>query len=257
MSYNLDSALVAENLQEENGVTDTHQEAKSRNWVDKASFVVALLAMLVAGWGSLEAHRARIESKSAIEAAERSAAAAEKSNSLAARSQSSYLIPSIRRSNDMAAVTVKNVSSNIALDVRAGYFLYTGPLKSVNDVSNKLAGMALRPLTLALAASAETTVIDSLVSASGTRDLTATFSIPVVRVDSGTPLVPRLEMQTETIKLGTIPIETLVIGLVSFEDGLNRQHRATFCFSLNGAIEDQECSKLNSLQLEQSGNDKE
>jgi hypothetical protein len=234
-------------------VTPKHEELQPKKTFDGVSFVVALLAMLVAGWSALEAHWARMEAKGAIAAAERSADAAEKSNTLATRSQSSYLVPSIQRSGDRAAVTVKNVSNNVALDIRSGYFLYTGPLKSVNDVSKKLTDTPLRPLALALGASAETTVVDSLVSVSGTQDITASFTLPIVKVDS--PLsVPHVEMQTQTVKLGTasVPSQTLVIGAVSFEDGLNVQRSATFCFPLNSSIDDQECSKLNSLQLEKS-----
>ncbi len=239
-------------------MTPEHEGPRPKKKFDGASFAVALLAMLVAGWSALEAHWARIEAKGAIAAAERSADAAEKSNSLATRTQSSYLVPSIHRSGDSAAVTVKNVSSNLALDIRSGYFLYTGPLKSVSGVSKKLREMPLRPLALALGASAETTVIDSLVSVSGTKDITASFTIPVMKTDS-TFSLPHVEMQTQTVKVGTasVPSQTLVIGAVVFEDGLNVQHSATFCFPLNSAIDDQECSKLNSLQLERSGNDRQ
>jgi hypothetical protein len=47
-----------------------------------------------------------------------------------------------------------------------------------------------------------------------------------------------------------IPSRTLVVGLASFEDGVNVRHTATFCFPLNASIQDEECSKLNSLQLQ-------
>jgi hypothetical protein len=227
-----------------------HQGTEPKKPFDSISFVIALLGLLTAAWSAYEAHTARIEARSAIEAAQRSADAAEKSNTLAARSQSSYLVPSIQRSGDKASVAVKNVSNNVALNIRYGYSLYTGPLKSVNDVSKQLADMPLRPLVLALGSSGETTVVDSLVTVNGTQDIDATFSIPVVKMDS--PLgAPRIEMQTQSIKLGAAPIpsKTLVIGLVSFEDGLNVQHSATFCFPVNSALDDQECSKLNSLQL--------
>jgi hypothetical protein len=221
---------------------------------DGASFVVAVVAVVVAVWSGYEAHSARIEAREAIGAAERSAAAAEKSNKLAARSQSSYLIPSILQSGNQATVKVKNVSNNIALNIRSGYFLYTGPLKSVDDVSTQLSNTSLRPLVLALGASGETTVVDSLVSPTeASQDVNVSFSVPVVKMDS--PLAPRIEMQTQTVKIGTarVPEKTLVIGLVSFEDGLNVQHRATFCFPLNSGSEDQECAKLNSLQLSNAG----
>lgn len=236
-------------------MTPKPEELRAKKSFDGVSFVVALFALLVAGWSALEAHWARNEAKGAIAAAERSADAAEKSNRLATRSQSSYLVPSIQRSGDRAAVTVKNVSNNVALDIRSGYFLYTGPLKSVNDVAKKLGDMPLRPLALALAASGETTVVDSLISVSGVRDITASFSVPIVKTGSGFPVVPHIEMQTQTVKVGTasVPSQTLVIGAVSFEDNLNLQHSATFCFTLNSALEDQECSKLNSLQLDKTG----
>lgn len=213
----------------------------------RASFVVAFLSLLAAGWSAYEAHSARIEARSAIEAARRSADAAEKSNNLVARSQSSYLLPSIQRSGDKAAVILRNVSTNVALNIRSGYFLYSGPLKSVSDISSKISSLELHPQVLALGASGETTVVDSLVAANGTKDLTVSFTVPVVKNAFG----PQIEMRTQEVKVATVPVPntTLVIGLVSFEDGLNVQHSATFCFPLNGTLDDHECSKVNSLQL--------
>ena len=230
-------------------VSNKAQESQPKQPLKASSFAVALLGLLVAIWSAYEAHSARIEARSAIAAAERSAAAAETSNRLATRSQSSYLVPSIQRSGDAAAVSVKNVGNNVALNVRYGYFLYTGPLKSVKDVSAKLGTTPLRQLALALGGSAEATVIDSLATGNGTRDLKTSFSVPVAKFDSNG--VPHLEMRTETVNLGTVsvPSKTLVIGIVSFEDGLNIQHGVTFCFPLNSTLDDPECSKLNSLQL--------
>jgi hypothetical protein len=56
---------------------------------------------------------------------------------------------------------------------------------------------------MALGSSGETTVVDSLVTVNGTQDIDATFSIPVVKMDS--PLgAQRIEMQTQSIKLATM-----------------------------------------------------
>ena len=79
---------------------DKHQPQK-HGLMDGAGMLVAILAMAFAGWSAYEAHSARLEARQAIDAATRSATAAESSNTLAARSQSSYLVPSIQKLNSL------------------------------------------------------------------------------------------------------------------------------------------------------------
>jgi hypothetical protein len=227
------------------------------NLLDWGTLVIALLAMIAGGWAALEAHWAREEAKTAIDSAKRSADAAEKSNTLAARSQTSYLLPSMRRTGDVATVTVKNVSCNVALNIRAGYFLYAGPLKAAADVKDQLAALPLRPTVLALAASDVADAIDTPIAANESKASTvdAVIQIPVAKLVRG-PLgiqIPQVTMESKHIATATqvqVPSQLLVIGAVSFEDNLNNKHTSTFCFPASSAISDTECAKLNSLQLE-------
>jgi hypothetical protein len=222
--------------------------------VEGLSLIVAIIAMLFAGWSAFEAHSARIEARKAIDDADRSANAAEKSNNLAARSQSSYLVPSIQKSTDSAVISVKNVSANVALNVHAGYFLYAGPLKSVDDVSAKLNTLQLKQLVMALAGSDKVDIIDTPIVTTDTVE--SSITIPVTKVDQvlflGTPIgIPHVVMETQKTEV-KVPSKALVIGLVSSEDTANVRHTATFCFPVASGSNDEECSKLNSLQLANS-----
>jgi hypothetical protein len=165
------------------------------------------------------------------------------------------LSTTIQANGDSAVISVKNASSNVALNVHSGYFLYAGPLKSVKDVSERLNALPLKLIVVALAGLDKVDVIDAPIV---TTDIVeSVVSVPVVKVDQ-VPIgpfakisIPQFVTETQTSQV-KVPSRSLVIGLVSYEDVANMRRTATFCFPVVSRVNDEECSKLNSLQLTNS-----
>ena len=73
------------------------------------------------------------------------------------------------------------MSANVALNVHAGYFLYAGPLNSVDDVSAKLNALQLKQIVVSLAGLDKADIIDTPIATTDTVE--SPITIPVTKVD--------------------------------------------------------------------------
>jgi hypothetical protein len=166
------------------------------------------------------------------------------------KSQSSFLVPKLERNGETAVVSVRNASPNAAINIRAGYFLYTGPLKSVSDVAIRLKTLALKPVMIALGASEKTDVVGSPIATSETilkTNSTAVLAVPEISF-LGIKVGGSINANPQTTKV-TVPSQMLAIGVVAYEDSVNTTHTATFCYPVTSGLVDDECAKLNLLEL--------
>jgi len=213
-------------------------EAVRTHQFNFVTLLIALMAAGFAGWSSLEAHKAREEAKEAStwanRSAERSASAAEKSNTLVRRTQQPLLVPNLVSIGKDRKIEIENIST-------------TGPAFNISgDFKVDRIPVAYYGKNGVTSEKSQDRLLAHL------KSLTPHLLTPVLAPTKRYVVEQPFQDVSHSFSFFVIEFQPVVIGVIEYDDLLDpdKDHRIPFCLPLTSKAHLESCDAINTLQFQ-------